>query len=68
MFPTAKGDVRDLPKSIEYELRNDRLILSHAESIIWIVKNHDLKEPKWKFEVIAYAKSIITLAEEIQSA
>ena len=54
-----------MPKSIEHELRNDRLILSHAESISWIIKNHDLKEPKWKFEVIAYAKSIITLAKEV---
>lgn len=57
-----------MPKSIEHELRNDRLILSHAESISWIVKNHDLKNPRWNLEVIAYAKSIITLAEEIQSA
>jgi len=54
-----------MSKSIEHELRNDRLILSHAESISWIVKNHNLKDPKWKLEVTAYAKSIITLAKEI---
>jgi len=52
-------------KSIEHDLQNDRLILSHAESIIWIVRNQNLKDPKWKAEVEAYAKSIITLTEEI---
>jgi len=52
-------------KSIEHDLQNDRLILSHTESISWIVRNHDLKESKWKDEVVSYAKSIITLAEEI---
>jgi len=54
-----------MSKSIEHELRNDRLILSHAESISWIIKNHELKNPRWKLEVIAYAKSIITLAEGV---